>query len=97
MAVLEAPEAPAPVEAVAAPVAEPVAEKFEPITMREKPDVTPDAQRIAESRKALEHPLSAGQRFFEAPDGFIVVAEADRSHIRDRRSGHVGEWINPRR
>lgn len=53
---------------------------------------------IAESRKALDHPLQAGQAFFEAPDGHIIVAESDRPHVWYRQGNNgEGMWINPRR
>ena len=62
------------------------------------PELTPEHQRIAESRKALEYPLDAGQQFFEAPDGFIIVAEADRQHVMYRQgNGGKGMMINQRR
>lgn len=57
-----------------------------------------DADRIAESRKALEHPLPLGQQFFEAPDGEILIGEADKTHMWNRRmNGGKGGWINPKR
>lgn len=79
---------------------EPVAEV--PKAERRKPGVNPedqsDVDRIAESRKALEHPLSPGQQFFEAPDGEILIGEADKTHLWSRRAnGGKGGWINPRR
>lgn len=53
---------------------------------------------IEESRKVLEHPLSPGQRFFEAPDGYIIVGEADAQKIL-YRAGNDGKgmYINPMR
>ena len=57
-----------------------------------------DAERIAESRKSLLNPLGPGQAYFEAPDGFIIVAEADRPHVLYRQgNGGKGLMINPRR
>jgi hypothetical protein len=43
---------------------------------------------VAESRKALLQPLGAGQAFFEAPDGYIVVGEADRPHAIYRQGNN---------
>ena len=61
-------------------------------------NVLSDAQRIAESRKALTVPLSPGQKFFEAPDGEIIVGEADKTSVWSRRmNGGKGGWVNPRR
>ncbi len=59
--------------------------------------VSPERARIAESRKALEHPLPHGQKFFEAPDGFIIVAEAERPHVIYRPLNGKEMQINPRR
>lgn len=69
----------------------------EPVRFQEKPDA-PDAVRIADSRKALEQPLEPGQKFFETPDGEIIIGEADKNHIwsRHMNNGHGG-WVNPRR
>lgn len=71
-----------------------------PAAMEETPqmEMNPAESRIAESRKALGQPLAAGQAFFEAPDGFVVVAEADRPHVLYRQGNEgKGMWINPRR
>jgi hypothetical protein len=69
---------------------------FDPSTLRESDVQMTDAERIAESRKALEQPLPPGMAFFEAPDGYIVVAESNRPHVLDRRHGK-SSLINPRR
>lgn len=55
------------------------------------------ARRIIESREALKHPAPPGQKFFEAPDGYIVVAEQDRDHVPERRPGKAWGLLNPRR
>jgi hypothetical protein len=56
------------------------------------------AERIAESREALKHDLSPGQAFFEAPDGFIIVGDADRDHVLYRQGNNgQGMRINKRR
>ena len=60
--------------------------------------LTEDQKRIADSRKALEHPLDPGQKFFEAPDGTIMVGESDNNHMWWRAgNGGQGMFINPRR
>lgn len=57
-----------------------------------------DGDYIAESRKALETPLAVGQQFFEAPDGEILIGEADKTAMWSRRmNGGRGGWVNPRR
>lgn len=84
--------------------AEPVVEKVaEPAPRKEYPKfvdrpAAPLSERIAESRKALLVPLAPGQIFFEAPDGMIIVGEADRDHVWYREgNGGKGMFINPRR
>lgn len=60
--------------------------------------VSAESVRINESRKALEHPLSAGTKFFESPEGYIVVGDADKPHVWCRQANHgKGCFINPRR
>jgi translation initiation factor IF-2 len=59
--------------------------------------LTEDQKRIAESRESLKHPAGPNQKFFEAPDGFIIVAESDRDHVPERRPGKPWKVINPRR
>lgn len=88
----EAPEASAPVDTVgAAPAA---VETVSPPA----PAMTEEQREVAESRLALKNPLAAGQMFFESPEGFIVVGEADRAHVWCRKANKGrGMWINPRR
>jgi len=53
---------------------------------------------LEESREALKHPLSAGQVFFESPEGFIIVAEAGKTEVWCRHANNgKGMLINPRR
>lgn len=57
-----------------------------------------DAERIAESRKAIDQPLPAGQKLFESPEGYVMTGEADKGHIYCRFTNRgEGGWINPRR
>ncbi|MEK7093210.1 MAG: hypothetical protein AAB927_01880 [Patescibacteria group bacterium] len=63
-----------------------------------KPVLTAEQQAIAESRTALKHPLSPGTKFFESPEGYIVVAEEDRPQVWCRQANKgKGMNINPRR
>lgn len=42
--------------------------------------------------------LPIGQRYFEAPDGHLIVGEEDRQQVTDRRLNNgKGGWINPMR
>lgn len=59
--------------------------------------ISAEQRRINESRESLKHPLPWNQKFFEAPDGYIVVGEADRSHVLYRQSNGKNIWINPKR
>ena len=84
--------------------AEPVVEAQEGPTMpveapkQEARTITPTDARIASSRDALKQKLEPGQKFFEAPDGTIIVGEADRSHVFYRQGNNgEGMWINPKR
>lgn len=95
--------------AAPAPIVEPVKKQkkgFSPVLPRDgyidpgSIDHSPaarEAARIASSRKALEHPLPVGQQFFEAPDGFIIIGEADKHHIPYRQPNGKTININPRR
>lgn len=60
--------------------------------------LTDDQRDIASSRESLKHPLAAGQAFFEAPSGYIVVAQADRDRVWcQRENGGKGVFINKKR
>lgn len=70
---------------------------FEPASLREKPEATA-VDRVTESRKSLDQPLSPGQKYFESPEGFIVIGDAEKDHAWCRQSNNgKGAWINPRR
>jgi hypothetical protein len=100
-------EAPVPTEAAPALAPEPkknghynhVIKPDSPVTTRDlAPESAAHQKRIAESREALKHPPEPGQAFFEAPDGYVIVGEADRAHVWYRYgNGGQGMWINPRR
>lgn len=60
--------------------------------------LTQEQKDVAESRKVLAHPVGAGQRFFESPEGFIEIGEADRGRVFCRKANKgAGMWINPMR
>lgn len=65
----------------------------EPIRFKENPPQS-DVDRIAESRKALSQVLPPGQKFFETPDGEIIIGEESKNEVWSRR---LNAWINPRR
>lgn len=62
---------------------------------------TPTEMEI--SKKPLKlapvlEPLGSGQKYFEAPDGTIMIGEADKDRLWYRKgNGGKGMWINPRR
>lgn len=52
---------------------------------------------IAESREALKVPPEPGQRYFEAPNGYIQTGSKEEQQVWCRYVGEKGAWINPRR
>jgi hypothetical protein len=71
--------------------------KPEPRRFEEKP-AAPEAVRIAESRKSLNETLGPDQKFFESPEGEIIVGPADKNEVWSRHmNGGRGGWVNPRR
>lgn len=43
-------------------------------------------------------PLQPGQKYFEAPDGTLIIGEADRQQVWYRKlNDGKGGWINPKR
>jgi hypothetical protein len=73
-------------------------ETVQPTPVKEERILTPEELRIKESRTALDQPLPPGTRFFETPDGEIIVGDAEKSHVWSRRmNGGRGGWVNPRR
>ena len=76
-----------------APAVEPVVEA----TAKVKAKVVP-LTAIQSSREVLKHPLPNGQKFFESPEGWIVLGEADKDHVFCRQAnGGKGAFINPMR
>lgn len=81
-------------------IPEPVKEVQEVVKAKVEPVKTKTEEEIAieESRKVLEHPLPPGQKFFEAPNGFIMVGEAGMGRILYRAGNNgKGMYINPKR
>jgi hypothetical protein len=55
-------------------------------------------ERIADSRKALEHPCPPGMKFFETHDGEIIVGDGELGQVWcDRLQGGKGAWVLPMR
>lgn len=73
-----------------------VKKPFDPSEMREKP-AAKLSQRIKESREILKHPVPEGMVVFEAPDGFCMLGEADKPHMRYKTEDGKSMLINPRR
>lgn len=84
-------------KAEAAPQDAPAGESQEEAEPAPAARLTPEQKRIAESREALKHPCPAGQQFFEAPDGFIIMGEAKHHHVTYRMGNGKTMLINPRR
>lgn len=43
-------------------------------------------------------PLQPGQKYFEAPDGTIIIGESDKQQVWYRKLNNgKGGWINPKR
>ena len=67
-------------------------------SVREPKTATNEAAAIAESRKSLLSPLGKDQKFFESPEGFILIGNADEDSIWCQKANKgKGMKINPRR
>ena len=65
--------------------------------LRQRPPAS-FAEQLAESREALKEPLQPGMKFFESPQGFIIVAEATQHKVWcPQENGGKGMWIVPLR
>jgi len=51
-----------------------------------------------EEKKGVLEPLQPGQKYFEAPDGTVIIGEADKQQVW-YRAGNEGKgcYINPKR
>lgn len=77
---------------------ESVPEIVKPAVEAEKSVLTPLGEAIRESREALKHSCPAGMKFFESPEGFIVLAEAGQTHVWCKKANNgKGMFINPMR
>lgn len=76
-------------------VVETVVEVKEAVVVNEEKKEEP--AKAVQVKPKLE-PLGPGQKYFEAPDGTILIGEADMPHLW-YRAGNEGKglWINPRR
>jgi hypothetical protein len=65
-----------------------------PVIAKEQPI---EAKEKAQTKPVLE-PLQPGQKYFEAPDGDIIIGEDTKSQIWHRKlNGGRGGWVNPKR
>lgn len=75
----------------------PAKKDFDPTEFKEKPQAS-IADRIAESRKALDEKLDPHQKLFESPDGEIIIGDADKDKAWSRTMNDgKGGWANPKR
>jgi hypothetical protein len=76
-------------------VVEPVVEVKEAVVINEEKKEEP--AKAVQVKPKLE-PLGPGQKYFEAPDGTILIGEADMPHLW-YRAGNEGKgmYINPKR
>ena len=76
-------------------VVEPVVEVKEAVVDNEEKKEEP--AKAVQVKPKLE-PLGPGQKYFEAPDGTILIGEADMPHLW-YRAGNEGKgmYINPKR
>jgi hypothetical protein len=73
----------------------PVIETKEAVVVNEEKKEEP--AKAVQVKPKLE-PLGPGQKYFEAPDGTILIGEADMPHLRYRAgNGGKGMFINPKR
>jgi len=83
---------------VAAPVAPKVEEKPREEAKVQKAEAPTKAMRGCGCCPVELAPLPAGQKYFESPDGHVIVGEHDRGQVMDRRLNKGrGGWINPMR
>jgi hypothetical protein len=76
-------------------VVETVVEVKEAVVVNEEKKEEP--AKAVQVKPKLE-PLGPGQKYFEAPDGTILIGEADMPHLRYRAgNGGKGMFINPKR
>ena len=60
--------------------------------------MTQEELSIAESREVLKQPCPAGMKFFESPEGYVMLGEDKADRIMcHKANGGKGAYINPRR
>lgn len=65
-------------------------EKKEELVLTSQTAVSPVPRKL--------EPLQPGQKYFEDPDGNILIGEADKQQLWSRTLNHgKGGWINPKR
>lgn len=58
---------------------------------------TPRSTVLVAAKPKVE-PLQVGQKYFETPDGELIIGEADKQQVWSRRlNGGKGGWVNPQR
>lgn len=68
-----------------------------------KTDITTNEEKKEEPAQAVQvkpklEPLGPGQRYFEAPDGTVLIGEDTNPHMWYRAGNNgKGMWINPKR
>lgn len=86
------PEAQAPVKAEVANAEKEKAQESKPVL--EAPKLKRGCGCCDVHLAKLQH----GQKYFEAPDGHVIIGEEEKQQINDRRLNNgKGGWINPMR
>lgn len=76
-------------------VVDPVIETKEAVVVNEEKKEEP--AKAVQVKPKLE-PLGPGQRYFEAPDGTVLIGEDTNPHMWYRAGNNgKGMWINPKR
>lgn len=71
--------------------------KREVLKFEEKP-AAPVAEKIAESRSSLLQALDPSQKYFETPEGEVIIGDSEKDRIWSRSmNGGRGGWANPKR
>jgi len=77
------------------------AEEHHEEEIKEKIEKTETKSEVLKAKRACGccdvelAPLPPGQKYFEAPDGHVIIGEEKVSQVWDRRK--KGAWINPLR
>lgn len=55
-------------------------------------------KEVVETPNPVVEKLPVGQKYFEAPDGTLIVGDADKQQVWYRKLNNgQGGWINPKR